>query len=299
MKIIFTILFTILTPILYGQQNEKLVDLGKAYKNFMFSSEPPKEAIKRLKENTPSDLTKTSDFIIQTLTTNNDLLKTEFLKLPDQKTLKQIYIVRAVNYNIRKEDQIDNNKLIDSLTSKEIPKNELIDAYYDILFTSVGNKNRPFNLKKVNFDLAAYNLSNETEKSIFFLECINLCGTYIWGYINVPKPPNYKEAYNLIEKYPKFNGLNYYEYTDLYFPDFEMIIDSEKGKESYKGYYINKFYETMLYHLICLKNGFGTEKEIEKLLVSSILKDQNLYKYSKNSDVLKNLFETRKKINND
>lgn len=292
MRITFTILLTILTSFVYSQEKQKLIDLGKAYKNFMFRSEPPKETLKNLKENMPIGLLKTSDFILQTLTTKNDLLKTEFLKLPDSKTLKNIYIVRAINYNIRKEDQIDNTKLIDSLELKAIPRNELVDAYYDILFTGVGNKNQPFNMKKINFELNNYNLENDTEKGIFFMECMNLCGTSIWGYINIPKPPNYKEAYNLIELYPKFNGLNYFEYTDLNFPDFEMIINSDKGKESYKGYYLNKFYETLLYHLICIKNGFGSEKDFEKLLITSILKEQSLYKYSNNREILESLFKT-------
>src|SRR6187402_3132641 len=137
MRITFAILLTILTSFVYSQENQKLIDLGKAYKNFMFRSEPPKETLKSLKENIPIGLLKTSDFILQTITTKNDLLKTEFLKLPDTKTLKEIYIVRAINYNIRKEDQIDNNKLIDSLELKDIPRNELIDAYYDILFAGV------------------------------------------------------------------------------------------------------------------------------------------------------------------
>ncbi len=295
MKIRFTILITILTSFAYSQENQKLIQLGKAYKNFMFRSEPPKETIKNLKENTPNSLLKTSDFILQTLTTKNDLLKTEFLKLPDNKTLKKIYIVRAINYNIRKEDQIDNNKLIDSLELKDLTRNELIDTYYDILFTAVGNKNQPFNMRKTNFELNNYNLENDTEKGIFFLECMSVCGKFIWGYINVPKPPNYKEAFNLIELYPKFNGLNYFEFTDLNFPDFEMIIDSDKGMVSYKGYYINKFYETLLYHLLCLKNGFGSEKDIENLLITSILKDQRLYKYSKNKEVLESLFKTVKR----
>jgi hypothetical protein len=295
MKITFTIIFTILTSFIYSQENQKLIDLGKAYKNFMFRSELPKETLKNLKENMPIGLFKTSNFILQTLTTKNDLLKTEFLKLPDSKTLKKIYIIRAINYNVRNEDQIDNNKLIDSLELKEIPRNELIDTYYDMLFAGVGNKNQPFNMKKINFELNNYNLENDTEKGIFFMECMSLCGTSIWGYINVPKPPNYKEAYNLIELYPKFNGLNYYEYTDLNFPDFEMVIDSDKGMESYKGYYINKFYETLLYHLICIKNGFGSEKDFEKLLITSILKDQSLYKYSNNKEVLESLFKTLKR----
>lgn len=289
------ILFAIFSTLLHGQNNEKLIELGKAYKNYMFMSEPSKEFMAKLSANTPQTVELTRDFIMQTISTNNRLLKTEFLKLPDLTTLKQLYIVREINYNIRKEDQIDNNQLIDSLAKIDIPRNELVDCYYDLLFAGVGNKNKPFNFKKVNFDLSAYNLANDTEKGIFFLQCMNLCGTSIWGYINVPKPPNFKEAYNYIEKYPKFDGLNYYEFTDLTFPDFEMVIDSETGRESYKGYYLNKYYQTLLYHLLCLKNGYGNEKDIEKLLIGSILKDRTLYKYSKNKDILEGLFETRKR----
>lgn len=234
MKKILTLIITVIAIQSHGQENQKLIDLGKAYKNYMFMSDIPKEAMNKLKGNTPAELQQTSSFIIETLMPKNNLLKTEFLKLPDNKTLKQVYIVRAVNTNVRDENQMDNNKLIDSLKAKEIPRNELIDTYYEILFTGVGNKNKPFDLKKVNLEPDNYNLANETEKGIFFLECMSLCGSTIWGYINVPKPPNFKEAFNMIEKFPKVNGLNYYEYTDLNFPDFEMVIDAEKGKESYK-----------------------------------------------------------------
>ena len=46
-----------------------------------------------------------------------------------------------------------NNKLIDSLSNKDIPNNELVDNYYGMLFTAVGNKNQPFNLSKKVFNL--------------------------------------------------------------------------------------------------------------------------------------------------
>ncbi len=58
MKKLIAILLTILSCVSYGQSNQKLIELGKAYKNFMFMSEPPKETIKRLKDKTPSDLPK-------------------------------------------------------------------------------------------------------------------------------------------------------------------------------------------------------------------------------------------------
>jgi hypothetical protein len=295
MKKLFITLFCLLSPLLFlAQENEKLIELGKAYKNFMFRNDPPKEVISDLKKECPENLNATTNFIIQTISKDNDLLKTEYLKVPNEPSLKFLYIVRAINYNIRKENQKDNNKLIDSLKIAPIPHNELLDSYYDLLFTAVGNKNQPFNFSKTNFKLKEYNLSNDTEKGIFFLKCMNLCGTNIWGYMNVPKPPNTEKALELIKKYPKFDSLPYYQYTDLNFPDFELVIDSEKGKESYKGYYINKYYETLIYNIICLKKENGKQKEIDDILLGSILKDHSLYKYTKYKETLEETFKLQK-----
>lgn len=293
-KTSITFLSILFTTLIFAQENEKLIELGKAYKNFMFRNEPPKELISNLKKGLPENLNATTSFIIQTINKDNSLLKPEYLTVPNEQTLQAIYIIRAINYNIRRENQIDNNILIDSLKTATISRNVLIDAYYDLLFTGVGNKNQPFNFSKINFKLNEYNLKNDSEKGIFFLECMNLCGTNIWGYMNVPKPPNTAEAYALIKKYPKFNGLEYYQYTDLNFPDFELVIDREKGKESYKAYYINKYYETLIYNVICLKKEKGNQKDIDDLLLGSILKDHSLYKYTKYKESLEQTFQLQK-----
>lgn len=98
----------------------------------------------------------------------------------------------------------------------------MVDNYYDLLFTAVGNKIQAFRLFESGFfKLKEYNLIDETEKGIFFLECMNYCGRTIWGYINVPKPMNTKKAYEFIGNFPKFNSQPYYQFNDLYFPDFE------------------------------------------------------------------------------
>ena len=295
-KITLTLLGVCLTAFCFGQtsENEKLIELGKAYKNFMFRNEPTKEFVNNLQINTPEDLKLATNFIVQTITTDNDLLKQQFLSLPDNRTLKNIYVVRSINYNIRQENQIDNNKLIDSLKTADIPKNELVDCYYSILFAAVGNKIQPFNFSKLDFKLNDYNLSNDTEKGIFYLECMDYCGKTIWGYMNIAKPINTEKAYYNIKRFPKFNGLKYFQFTDLNFPDFEMLIVKDKGKQSYKGYYINKLYDTLLSHLICLNKEGANEKDINGLLLGSILKDNNLYKYSKQKATLEDIFKVQK-----
>ena len=236
----------------------------------------------------------TVDFIKETITTNNDLTTNKFLTLTDEETLYHIYIIRRINWNIREEKPKDNDELILELRNKNIPRYELIDSYYSMLFSGIGNKNQPFDLSSVDFRIDDYELKNDTEKGIFFLKAIQFCGKTIWGYMNVVKPPNYKKALQYIENFPKFNGQKYYQYLDFGFTDFEMEIEKDKGTESYKHYYINKYYQTLLYHMMCLKQKKKYKKERENLLLGSILKEKNYYKYSKNKEILESFFTTMK-----
>ena len=272
--------------------NDKLTDLAQAWSSFMLRNNPPKGFVKDLKARMPESLQLVADFVGETITTDNDLLKDKYLTLPDAGSLKNLFIIRAIANNAREEYKIDNNKLIDKLKASDISKNELVSNYYEVLFIAVGNKNQPFNMSRVNFSLNNYNLSNDTEKGIFFLECMTLCGQMIWGYINIVKPPNTATAYDYIKKYPKFNSLNYYQFTNLYFPDFETEIDDKR--ESYKGFYLDKYYELLLNHLTVLQEEGAKAETINDLILGSILKDRALYKYSKKKDRLEKILKAHK-----
>ena len=295
-KLTATLLGLCLTLFIWGQTtNQKLIDIGKAYKDFMFRNDPTKDDLKEIKSNVPNTLKTPVEFIVQTITRGNKLLTQEYLSRPDDQILKQIYVIRAINLNLREEHQVDNNKLIDSLTIKEIPLYELVDNYYEMLFTAVGNKNQPFNLSKVDIKLKDYGLKDETEKGIVFLQAMRFCGSTIWGYMNVVKPPNTSKAYDYIKMFPKFNGHPYYQYADFYFNDFDMNIVKDKGLQSYKSYYLDKYYETLLSHLICLSKEDRSEKEKNDLLLGSILKERSLYKYTKYKETLEDIFKEQKK----
>ena len=292
-----TLLAISLTFLTFGQmtENQKMVELGKIYKDFMFRNEPTKQVLKDIKVDVPENLKSATEFIAQSISTKNKILTQTYLSRPDDKVLKQIFIIRAINLNIRGENQIDNNKLIDSLSIKDIPVYELIDNYYGMLFTSVGNKNQSLNLSKIDFKMKDYNLKDDTEKGILFLRCFDYFGKTIWGYMNIVKPANTAMAYDHIKKFPRFNGQSYFQHTDFYFPDFEMNIVKDKGIQSYKSYYIDKYYEILLSHLICLNKEGGTEKEKNDLLLGSILKERNLYKYTKYQETLEDIFKEQKR----
>lgn len=298
MKLIYLLSLTLLQAInVFGQTSYKkdLIQLGKDYKDYMFRNKPDAKFLKKFNKNFSNDLKEEVRFIKETISSNNKLLEDTYLTVPKNQVLKNIYVIRAINLNLREEDRVDNNKLIDSLNKADIPKYELIDNYYNMLFTAVGNKNQPFDFSNVNFTLNKYKFNDDVEQGIFFLRCMDLCGKSIWGYMNIVKPPNTEKTLANIKKYPKFNNKPYFQFTDLYFKDFEMIIIKDKGKQSYKAYYLDKYFETLIFHLISLDKENGSQEEIKDLLLGSILKESGLYRYTKYKETLESIFQEQKK----
>ncbi len=268
---------------------QKLTDLGKAYKNYMFRSEPSKSELEELLKDVPPELAAAVDFSGQTLIARHALLTPKYLTLPEMTTLAQIYIIRHISFNLNRDPSADQLKLIDSLSRKNLSRNDLIDNYYAMLFGAVGNKKDNFDLSKVDFQLNDYGLENDTEKGIFFLQCLNSCGKEIWGYMNTSRPPNTQKANALLKKFPKFNGQKYYHYSSFHFPDFNLVIVPGQAPQSYKKYYLAQYYEVLLSNMVCLQMEKGKKAEKEDLLVNSILGNRLFYQYSKHQETLEKI----------
>jgi hypothetical protein len=295
-KFIFSIGLLIFgLQLVFCQTNDGLIELGKAYRQFMFRNNPPSDFLQKLEKFENTELSFPAKFIKEIITPNNLILADSFLTRPSDKDLKYIYIIKNINDNIRKEKPKDNNDLINDLLKSDILPQVLVDGYYSMLITANGNKNQPFDMSKINFDINSYGLKDDTEKSIFFLEVMSQCGAQIWGYMNIVKPPNYSLALEYINKYPKFNSLPYFQFLDLNFPDFKTNITSDSKTQSFKEYYIDKYYEILLNHLTCLRETKQGEDKIYDLMLGSLLKEQNYYKYSKKENQLKDLFKEYKK----
>jgi hypothetical protein len=279
------------------QIDDELIELAKIYRKFHFSKDVPNDVFNQLESIKSTELLKSKNFISELIKSNNSITTKEYLTKPDTLTLKNLYIIRTINWNMHEADPKDNYSIIESVLKEDVNYHELLSCYYGMIFTSVGNKNRPFDMSNTNFTLRDYNLTNDTEKGVFFLQSMKTFGSLIWGYINVPNPPNYKKALEFIDRYPKYDGQAYYQYLDLNFEDFKLTTDKRKPKESFKKYYLNKYLETLFYHTLCLaqkNNKRYREKKLDVIL-GSIMKNESYWKYSENPERYSLIF---KKVKN-
>lgn len=296
---VFLIVTVLVISVTHGQSqtlNDELIKLAKIYKNFHFSNDPPKEAIDQLNSIKSPDLQVAKEFIAELIKKNNKVATTKFLTRPDSITLKNLFTIRSINWNLFESEPKDNNKLIDSLSAFPSTGYEQLSCYYGLLFGSVGNKNTPLDMSNINFTLDNYGLKDDTEKGILFLESMETFGSMIWGYMNVVKPPNYEKALTVINNFPTYNGQPYYQFQDLNFQDFNLTTDKRKPKESFKKYQIKKYLNTLLYHSASLGQKKKTKKDQQDVMLGSIMSNESYYKYADNPDVFRQIF---KKINKD
>jgi len=271
--------------------NDELIKLAKIYRNFHFSNDPPKEAVDQLNSIKSEGLNTSKEFISELIKRNNKVATQRFLARPDSITIKHLFTIRSINWNMHEADPMDNHALIDSLNRFPASTYEQLACYYGMLFVSIGNKNTPLNMSDINFSIETYGLKDDVEKGIFFLKGMETFGMMIWGFMNVVKPPNYEKALSVINNYPKYNAQPYYQFQDLNFQDFNLTIDKRRGKESFKKYYINKYLNTLLYHSASLGQKKKTKSEQQNVMLGSIMKNESYYKYSDNPDRFLQIFK--------
>lgn len=291
-KLILTLCFLCTATLGFSQvPNEQLISLAKIYRSYHFSNSPTEQVFAELNSIESEELKPAARFIAELIRSNNQIATKQYLTKPDSQTLETLFIIRSISWNIREADPIDNAVLIDSLRSAETDYLELLACYYDMAFISVGNKNRPLNMSEVSLNMDEYNLANDAEKGVFFLVSMNTFGTYIWGYMNVVKPPNYKKALAVIKNYPMYNSAPYYQYQYLNFPDFKLTLDKREPKKSFKEYYINKYLNTLLYHSSCLAQKRRYKEEQQKVMLESIMSNDSYYKFSEAPEIFERIFK--------
>lgn len=259
-----------------------IITLARFYKeNSSSGKDATREAKEKINSEKIDSLELAKQFFLAVVDTDKRILSKKYLSKPEPATLRNIFLAVNVNWNLYEDTPKDNDFLIDSLANADISDLEMLSTYYGTIFGCLTNKVQPFNLKKIDFNLNEYGLTDATERSIFFLRAMERFGALIWGYINIPNPPNFQAAVDIVRQYPSFNHQPYYEFKDLEFPDFLVITDKRRPKESFKQYYIGKYLENLYYYAGSLEQT-NHRNECREVISKSILNDTSYLKYSAN-----------------
>ena len=241
-----------------------LVLLAEAYHKYHHTNNIDNTIYEKIEKIDDEELKEEKKFIAELIKPNNDILNVQFLTKPSSNTLENLFIIRALNYNMFAENPIENKKVIAKVKADQISYQEMLSAYYNMIFSILVNKHEDLDLSKVSFDLDDLNLSNKQEKAIFFLTCMERFGADSWGFMNIPEQTDYQGALETISRFPKFYGEEYYKYNDFDFVDFQITIDIRKPKVSFKDYYLRKYFESLSYHIESvefIKNKLQAEKK--------------------------------------
>ncbi len=254
MKNIITIILLILTLNCFSQAKQsELVLLAEAYHKYHHTNNIDNSIFEKIDKISSPELKKEKEFISELIKPKNDILSIKFLTKPDISTLENIFIIRALNYNMFKDSPIKEKKVIKQVKSDQISYQEMLSAYYNMIFGILVNKHEDLDLSTVNFDLDDLNLSNKQEKAIFFLTAMERFGLNSWGFMNIPENTDYKSALETVNQYPKFYGEEYYMFNDFDFIDFEITVDIRRPKVSFKDYHLKKYFESLSYHIESLE----------------------------------------------
>ncbi len=273
------------------QQPDRLIALATAYTSYMVA-DPPQQVLDKLQASFPGGPGTAEGFILHAIAKGNHLLTSTWLSRPEDSVLHVLYIIHTLSNKTGPANASGNERLTDSLLHKAIPVYLLVDNYYNMLFTAVGYKDRPFNLTFFNLQPDAYGLRDNTEKGILFLRCMQLCNSRIHDLMQ-KDPPDTKTAFGNIRMFPTCNGRPYYSYLDLDIAEFELPPDARQPPVSYKSSQLEIYYETLVYHLWCLIKEDGAVAERNDLLTGSLLRATSLYRYSRFNTMLEELFRGR------
>lgn len=215
------------------------------------------------------------------------VLAREHLVLPDRETLAMIVAVDSVHQTSFDEPRPDPADVARASLAASHDLHQLAHQYYQILFTFVGNKVRPFDLSGYDFEPLAYTDGDAELAAIFYLEAMRMSQKQIWGLLNIANPPNFSGAAEMIAGYPTFDGRPYYAFTALDPGDFSAYIGGDYTP--YRAYYINDLYATLLYHLRVMSETGGSREAMVALVSESAISTPEYYPYCEAPAVLASL----------
>jgi len=268
---------------------DKLIQIGEYYsKNVMLSKKSAIQDLEKLR-------TKKLNNIITVLQVQSkqsiDILDQKYLRKPSYDDMVMWYIIREIHYNlIDKENKPRNSaEVAKEFLNKKIDERWLLDNYYFRLQGAIGMIFNKTDLSNHNIELDNYELKSNTEKAIVYFNLMKALGT------RFKVLQMLKKNHKLVEfasRMPKFNGNEYFYYTDFEYEDFQWI--GHKKTEMFNERNIGLIYDIILAHINAERDING-KKGVREIYQNSIMFKPQYFKYSKAKSELKKLYKKSKK----
>nr|WP_299383096.1 hypothetical protein [Allomuricauda sp.] len=286
--VLFTSIYTYSQIEINDSDLNKLVEIGEYYsKNVMLTEKSAIEDLERYR-------TEKLNTIVNVLQIQSkqsiEILDKKYLSRPNYDDLVLWYVIREIHYNLT-DDENEPRASIEiarETVKKKIDERWLLDNYYHRLYGAVAMIFNSTDLSEHNIELDNYGLKSDTEKAIVFLNLMDALGTR-FRVLQMMK--NYKKLMDFASRMPKFNGKEYYYYTDFQYEDFEWI--GHKKIEMFNERHLGLLYEIILAHMNAESTVNG-KKEALQIYRNSIMTKPAYFKYSSLEPDLKKLYRKNK-----
>lgn len=195
-------------------------------------------------------------------------------------------VIREIHYNRNNEKKTPRPTLdvAKEVLSERIDNRWLLDNYYYRIRGGIASHFNDSDLSKLDLRFAQLGLTDPTEKAIFFFNVMEAVGGGRFMVLLATR--NNKRILDFANRFPKFEGKKYYEFTDFNYPDFEWI--GYEKRESYNKRHFETYYTTLFAHHKA-ETEDGSKAVADSLLSESILSKPEYFKFTSIADRLKGL----------
>mgnify|MGYP006126423929 FL=1 len=286
--LIFTSIYSYSQIKISDSDLNKLIEVGEYYsKNVMLTEKSAIPDLEKLRTEKLNNIIN----VLQTQSKHSiEILDKKYLSRPNYDDLVMWYVIREIHYNLtdKENEPRISIEVAKEFLNKKIDERWLLDNYYFRLYGAVAMIFNKTDLSKYNIELDSYGLKSNTEKAIVYLNLMDALGTRFKVLQMLKKN---KKLIEFASRMPKFNGKEYFYYTDFQYEDFEWI--GHRKKEMFNERHIGLLYEIILAH-INAESDINGRKETIEIYQNSVMTKPKYFKFSSAESELKKLYKKNK-----
>jgi hypothetical protein len=244
-----------------------------------------------LKPHRISKLNSLIDTLIVLSKGDGGILAERYLKRHSDDELYLWYVIREIHYNRTNESgpSRSNLEVAKETLSKKIDSRWLLDNYYYRIRSGIAFHFNDADLSGMDLTIDKLGLRDKTERAIFFFNVMEAVGG--GRFLVLLSIKNYERILYFANRFPKFNGKEYFHYNEFDYEDFDWI--GHEKLESYNTRRLDRYYLTLIAHHRA-ETEAGNKITADSIRSKSILNEPKYFRFSDNADVLRSIYESAK-----